>query len=105
MSWLEYLPLLAATILIELGVIEILRQLSPPAPRRSDIVWVNLATHPIAYVLIGWMPTTFVPVELGVILMESLGYRWLDARLSTPRAVTIAFTANAVTALIAWLMV
>ncbi|MEQ8762847.1 MAG: hypothetical protein RL885_02900 [Planctomycetota bacterium] len=105
MSWLEYLPLLAATLAIELAVIEIARKVRPPAPRRSDILWVNLATHPLAYLLIGWNPSAFLLVEVLVTIAEGAGYRWLNPQLPLAKALVLSAIANGITAFIGWMMV
>ncbi len=100
MSWGNYLLLLALTLAIELGIIEGIRRLSPPAPRRVDVLWANLGTHPLANVAISLLGWPFLPIELLVVGTEAIAFRWLNPALSWRRACAIALIANAVTALL-----
>ena len=72
-----------------------------PAKQRRLVILVaallNLFTHPLATVayLQGW--GSFTTVEIGVVLVEFLGY-WIVGGLRLSRAAAIALVANLPTA-------
>ena len=92
---LPYAAALLGTIAIETGLARVL------APGdwqrlRLDTPLLNLLSHPLL-TLVVWNGVLSVPTaELGVILLETVGYRVLT-RLAWPRAIGLAVVLNGVT--------
>lgn len=94
--FLNYLPLLALTILVEAAIAWQLSKRSTDVLR--DLVLLNLVTHPIGTLLVG-DHVPWIQVEAMIIVVEALGYRWVT-RFSWWSAVQLSVACNVVTAAI-----
>jgi hypothetical protein len=75
-----YLITLVLTIGIELAIVAVARQFVPKlraTPALSTCVCINLLTHPLATLAHLGLSLPFLPVELAVIVAESVGYRYV----------------------------
>jgi hypothetical protein len=92
----HYLPLLTATILLELAVAPLVGPMGLRKRVALDSVLFNLITHPLA-TLIAITPLGLTPsillVEILVFLAEAAGYHRLTG-LTVRRSVVVSLTAN-----------
>ncbi len=99
----ELYPLaLALTLAVELPAAAAVA----PRGRRSFLLLVallvNLFTHPLACAIFWEGTTSFVTIEVLVVMAEAIGYRFVG-RLDWCRAVGLAVGANCLTAAMSWL--
>lgn len=91
-----YLLALALTIGIELAIVAVVRQIVPKLrenPLLSTCVCINLLTHPLAtFVYLGTSLSIF-PVELAVIVAESIGYRFVGG-IPAKSSISLALLTN-----------
>lgn len=100
---LSYLPLLAATLLIEVVLVAAAATRDRRRRAVTVCVAVNLLTHPMA-TLLGWRwQVDLLPLEMAVFLFEWLAYGQLLGIRLLP-ALRYALLPNAVTALLAFAM-
>jgi hypothetical protein len=87
---------LGLTLLVEVLLIALM---SPKESRRAYLraaLLLNLFTHPLANLAFWSWPALFIEIELGVLLLETLGYS-LVLGLRVPRALFLAVVANGAT--------
>lgn len=100
-----YLLALAATIVIELLIVVLFRSFVAALrdrPVRSTCVCLNLLTHPLAALVCFFLSLAVLPVEVVVVVTESLGYRFI-ARIPVKWSVTLALVTNLVSMIVGFL--
>jgi len=95
-AFLDYLPLLGLTIVVELGVAMLLLH-SGPGKIALPLISLNLISHPLATYLVGEDILDWGAAEMAVMVLEGVGYAWATA-LSWKRAALLALACNGVTA-------
>ncbi len=91
-----YLVTLALTIGIELTIVAVTRQFAPrlrETPTLSTCICINLLTHPLASLAYLGLSFPFLPVELTVILAESIGYRYVGG-IPAKWSISLALVTN-----------
>ena len=88
--------LLAATVLVELAVVLVLAQRGGRTRACLATLGVNFASHPLAYVARARFAFPHTGVELVVVAVEALGFRFALGT-SRRRALGLACACNAVT--------
>ncbi|MFT7620195.1 MAG: RsiW-degrading membrane proteinase PrsW (M82 family) [Planctomycetota bacterium] len=84
----------AVTVLVELLVALVVSKLAKVPMPWSELLILNLITHPLAFVLMA-NNAEFAVVEIGVIVVEVVGYR-LAGRLTWPQALSLGVLCNLV---------
>lgn len=102
-SWLLYLKAFLITIAIEVPLFTLLSGIKPRLSAMRDGFFVNLFTHPLAVFSVWFLAAPFGLIEGLVFLAEALLY-WKICRLSAPKAFTLAFILNAITASLSFLI-
>lgn len=97
---MPYLLYLLATIAIETAVAAVFLTGRGNRLRcASDVVAVNLISHPLAYASVAFGGVSFGLVELAVVLGECVGFQLLGSRW--PRSVMLGVVCNLVTITVA----
>jgi len=97
----DYVELLLLTLVVESALVQVL---APSGLRRRialDVVFVNLATHPIGFWLAALRPEAWLAIEAAITATEAFVYATVTG-LAPRRAIATAILANGTTAALGW---
>ena len=101
-AFVDYLPLLGLTILVELGIAMILCRTRRGTVAR-DLILLNLVSHPLATWCVSEELLTWTTAEILVVALEAAGYAAVT-RLPWRRALLLACACKAVTAALSYIL-
>ena len=100
-----YLVTIVLTIGIELAIVAVARQFVPKLrdrPTLSTCVCINLLTHPLATLAYLGLSLPILPVELAVIVAESIGYRYVGG-IPAKWSISLALLTNVASMIVGFL--
>ncbi len=100
-----YFVTLVLTIGSELAIVAVARQFVPKLrerPTLSTCICINLLTHPLATLASLGLSFPILPVELAVIVAESIGYRYV-ARIPVTWSISLALLTNVASMIVGFL--
>ena len=91
-----YFVTLTGTLGMELAIVSLIRLFASSLrakPTVKTCLCINLVSHPLATLFVIWMPELFFVTELGVLVLEVLGYRYVGG-ISIRWSITLAVLTN-----------
>lgn len=91
-----YFVTLVGTLGIELALVSLIRLFASSLREKPTVktcLCINLVSHPLATLFAIWMPEFFLFNELGVVVLEVLGYRYVSG-ISIRWSITLAVLTN-----------
>jgi len=98
---MHYAVALAATILVEALVLAVLARAAERRRVVSASLFVNLLTHPLAWIAVSRLTVPFAGVEAAVIVAEALLYAWVMPT-DLARAALGSLVANGASLSLSW---